>query len=201
MDRKKQSPNTPMWLVLWQTGLGTRDGLQLQLDWASTIRKMNWTSMLDLLSLACTWWSDVLVSHAPRTGRPRGGGEGQVNGVPPYLYPAPDSPAFARRGGTAMRASPLIWRLWWDSSISLRFDLIPSMLLRFWSSARFSTLSMKLEISHYLAPCWIHPELQTLLWISHCFCTTCVKIAMTMLIHFSAFLTEVICILIWWIWV
>ena len=31
-----------------------QDELQLQLDWASTMRKMNWTPMLDLLlSLAC----------------------------------------------------------------------------------------------------------------------------------------------------
>jgi hypothetical protein len=43
----------------------------------------------------------------------------------------------------------------------------------------------------------IYPKLQTL-GISHCF-YICLQIALTLLIHFSAILTEVICLLIRWI--
>ena len=43
------SPDASWVTSLRQTGPEIRDGLQLQLDWASTIEKMNLTPMLDLL--------------------------------------------------------------------------------------------------------------------------------------------------------
>ena len=64
VDHRKWSPNVSWVTSLRQTSLGTRDRLQLQLNWASTMKKMNWTPMLDLLLyLACMWWSsDVLIN-------------------------------------------------------------------------------------------------------------------------------------------
>ena len=63
VDRRKRSPDASWVTSLRQTGPETWNGLQLQLDWASTIENMNWTPMLDLLlSLACMQWSsDVLI--------------------------------------------------------------------------------------------------------------------------------------------
>jgi hypothetical protein len=65
VGHQKRSLDTSWVTSLRQTGLGARAGLELELDWASTMKKMNWMPMLDLLlSLTCMRWSsDVLIIH------------------------------------------------------------------------------------------------------------------------------------------
>jgi hypothetical protein len=49
VDHRKQSPNVSWASILLQTGPGARDGLELDMDWASNLA---WTPLLDSYMVA-----------------------------------------------------------------------------------------------------------------------------------------------------